>query len=81
MKGLDWGNGLGEPEQMEMEKGESHIRMGEGKMTITWASRNRCCLPIILRSSLQSVPMRGRGVGRRSEGPMRPCPSSPSLWG
>ena len=44
-----------------MEKGESHIWMGEGKMTITWASRNRCCLPIILRSSLQSVPVRARG--------------------
>lgn len=50
-------------------------------MTITWASRNRCCLPIILRSSLQSVPVRAQGVGRGSEGPMRPCPSSPSLWG
>ena len=50
-------------------------------MTITWASRNRCCLPIILRSSLQSVPVRAQGVGRRSEGPMRPCPSFPFLWG
>ena len=79
MKGLDWGSGLGEPEQME--KGESHIRMGEGKRTVTGASRNRCCLPVILRSSLQSVPGRGRGVGRRSEGPRRPCPSPPSLWG
>lgn len=45
-------------------------------MTITWASRNRCSLPIILRCSLLSV-----GGREWDGGHMRPCPSFPFLRG